>query len=153
MIFAFAGILASCNSNKSGANLQATRDSIKKAVSDSLKLDSLQKAEAKARAKAQEDSIARVAAERRLASSRRSYSSGHSVHPVVQGESYEETQPRKKGWSSAAKGAVIGAGAGTATGLIIDHKNAKGAIIGGVLGAGTGYIIGHQHDKKTGRAQ
>lgn len=52
---------------------------------------------------------------------------------------------KKKGWSGAAKGAVIGAGVGAATGAIVSKKKGQGAIIGGLagagLGAGTGAII------------
>ena len=55
------------------------------------------------------------------------------------------TTTQKKGWSSTAKGAVIGAGVGAATGAIISKKKVQGAIIGGVagagIGAGTGAII------------
>lgn len=55
------------------------------------------------------------------------------------------TTTKKKGWSSTAKGAVIGAGVGAATGAIISKKKVQGAIIGGVagagIGAGTGAII------------
>ena len=62
------------------------------------------------------------------------------------------TVSRKKGWSSAAKGAVIGGVAGAAGGAIINKKNrAAGGIIGGVLGAGAGYGIGRTIDKKNGR--
>ena len=60
--------------------------------------------------------------------------------------------PEKKGWSSAAKGTAIGAGAGAVTGAIIG-KNVKGAVIGGAVGAAGGYIIGRQNDKKTGRVK
>jgi hypothetical protein len=45
---------------------------------------------------------------------------------------------KKKGWSSTAKGAVIGAGVGAATGAIISKKKGQGAIIGGLAGAGVG---------------
>lgn len=64
-----------------------------------------------------------------------------------------ETQPvAKKGWSKAAKGAVIGAGTGAAAGAILVKKNrALGAIIGGVVGGGAGYGIGRGMDKKDGR--
>jgi hypothetical protein len=55
------------------------------------------------------------------------------------------TTTKKKGWSSTAKGAVIGAGVGAATGAIISKKKGQGAIIGGLagagIGAGTGAII------------
>ena len=63
------------------------------------------------------------------------------------------TQTEKKtGISKAAKGAVIGAGAGAVAGAILG-KNAKGAVIGAVLGAGGGYILGRKQDKKDGRVQ
>jgi len=59
---------------------------------------------------------------------------------------------RKKGWSSAAKGAVIGGVAGAAGGAIISRRNrGMGGVVGGVLGAGAGYGIGRSIDKKNGR--
>ena len=55
------------------------------------------------------------------------------------------TTRKKKGWSSTAKGAVIGAGVGAATGAIISDKKGEGAVVGGLIGAavgaGTGAII------------
>jgi len=62
------------------------------------------------------------------------------------------TTTKKKGWSKAAKGTVIGAGSGAVIGAIINKKNrALGAAIGGVLGGGVGYGIGRSQDKKDGR--
>ena len=58
---------------------------------------------------------------------------------------------RKKGWSNAAKGAVIGGVTGAVTGAVISKDKSKGAIIGGVIGAGGGYVIGRSKDKKEGR--
>lgn len=63
----------------------------------------------------------------------------------------QTTAPQKRGWSKAAKGAVIGGAGGAVTGAIISKNKAKGAIIGGVLGAAGGYIIGRDKDKKDGR--
>lgn len=64
------------------------------------------------------------------------------------------TAPKKKGWSSAAKGTVIGAATGAVAGAIIDKNHrGRGAVIGGAAGGGAGYIIGRKKDKKTGRAQ
>ena len=61
--------------------------------------------------------------------------------------------PKKKGWSSAAKGAVIGAGAGAIAGSIIDKKHGEGAIVGGLIGAGvgagTGAIIDNNKKKRS----
>lgn len=62
------------------------------------------------------------------------------------------TVSRKRGWSSAAKGAVIGGVAGAAGGAIINKKNrALGGVVGGILGAGAGYGIGRGIDKRNGR--
>jgi len=59
---------------------------------------------------------------------------------------------KKKGWSKAAKGAVIGGVTGAAAGAIITKKNrAAGAVIGGAVGAGVGYGIGRAKDRKDGR--
>ena len=58
---------------------------------------------------------------------------------------------KKKGWSKAAKGAVIGAGAGAIGGAILSKKKGKGAIIGGIIGAAGGYVIGRGMDKKDSR--
>lgn len=64
----------------------------------------------------------------------------------------EQTVKQKKGWSAKAKGAVIGAGVGAATGAIINKRNrGAGAVIGGVLGAGAGTGVGAIIDKKKGR--
>lgn len=57
----------------------------------------------------------------------------------------------KKGWSKAAKGAVIGGAAGAIGGAIISKKKGLGAVIGGVLGAAGGYAIGKKMDRKDNR--
>jgi len=62
-------------------------------------------------------------------------------------------EQKKKGWSGAAKGAVIGAGVGAVSGALIDkEKHGRGAVIGGLagagLGAGTGAIIDDSKKKK-----
>jgi hypothetical protein len=64
-----------------------------------------------------------------------------------------QTTTAKKGWSKAAKGAVIGAGTGAIAGAVISKNKGKGAIIGGVVGAAGGYIIGRSKDKKDGRVK
>ena len=61
---------------------------------------------------------------------------------------------KKEGWSSAAKGAVIGGATGAVAGAVINKKNrAAGAVVGGVAGAGVGYTIGRAKVRKTGRVQ
>lgn len=62
------------------------------------------------------------------------------------------TPAKKKGWSKAAKGSVIGAGAGAAAGaLLVKNNRGLGAVIGGIVGGGVGYGVGHSMDKKDGR--
>jgi hypothetical protein len=91
----------------------------------------------------------------RSSSSRRS-SSGSGRVSSGSGGTYSRSTAsvpaRKRGWSKAAKGAVIGVGSGAVLGAIISKNNkAKGAVIGGVLGAGGGYVLGRVLDKKDGR--
>src|SRR5688572_24488916 len=73
---------------------------------------------------------------------------------VSESQNSAKTTTKKKGWSKAAKGTAIGAGAGAVLGAVINKKNrAVGAVIGGVLGGGGGYVIGRTMDKKDGRVQ
>ena len=75
------------------------------------------------------------------------------VTTVYKDES-SNTASAKQGWSSAAKGAVIGGAAGAVTGAVINKRNrAAGAVVGGAAGAGVGYTIGRAKDRKTGRVQ
>lgn len=92
------------------------------------------------------DSMKAVARERRHYSS--SSMDAATVGPNGQATQTAAPAERKKkwNWSDPAKGAVIGAGAGAATGAIVDRKNrlagaAIGAAIGAGAGAGTGVII------------
>lgn len=91
----------------------------------------------------------RLAAERRRAT--RSENVGSSANTSSSGSGAASETPAKKGWSDAAKGTVIGAGAGAIAGALIDKNHAQGALIGGVLGGGTGYVVGRAKDRKTGR--
>ncbi|MDQ6609970.1 MAG: glycine zipper domain-containing protein [Bacteroidota bacterium] len=80
-----------------------------------------------------------------------STSNGSSSNSSV-GNSTSQNTARKKGWSKAAKGAVIGGAGGAVIGAVINKRNrGVGAVIGGVLGAGAGYGIGRSKDKKDGR--
>lgn len=97
----------------------------------------------------------RSTARRTTKSSGRSSSGGYSGSGNSGGGGYgtqtASTPERKKGWSKAAKGAVIGAGAGAVGGAIISKKKGLGAVVGGVVGGAGGYIIGRNKDKKDGR--
>lgn len=150
-IIAFACMVSAFAACNSDAKMQAYKNS--KRYQDSLKLDSFKRAEAAAKEKAETEALAqKEEPSTRTYSHRTSHVSSRSSNtssPVLVESSVQE----KKGMSSAAKGAIIGAGAGAVTGILVDKKNGRGAVIGGVIGAGTGYVIGRNKDKKSGRVQ
>jgi hypothetical protein len=85
-------------------------------------------------------------------SSGTSVSTGNDEGAVSAGSGEVAQASEKKGWSKAAKGAVIGGVTGAAAGAVLNKKNrAVGAVIGGVVGAGGGYVLGRGMDKKDGR--
>lgn len=141
-----ACLLSSCANNAEDEAL--AKQQIIKQIKDSLALDSFKKEDAKKKAQ-----IARVEEEKRVAEEKRtlllSERNEAAQAPVV----YQSTPAKKKGWSAAAKGTAIGAGAGALGGVLIDKKDGRGAIIGGLVGAGTGYLIGRDQDRKSGRVQ
>lgn len=154
-VAALAILLSACSNNAKEEAMIKQQAIV--AIKDSLKLDSFKRADALekeriAKVKEEEIKTARIQeekrtlllAERNEAAERRATSSSASntVAPA-----------KKKGWSQAAKGAAIGAGAGAIGGILVDKNNARGAIIGGVVGAGTGYVIGRGQDRKSGRVQ
>jgi hypothetical protein len=155
-------VFASCNSKPKETVVVIDTTAIKqKAI-----LEEQARVKAEADAKALNDERAKLEAERnRLAATRRRIASGSgsgsssasnpnvgtSANTPVTGSGTATEAPKKKGWSDAAKGAVIGAGAGALGGVLLDKNDARGAIIGGVVGAAGGYIIGRAKDRKTGR--
>jgi hypothetical protein len=77
----------------------------------------------------------------------------NTTHVIVQKEavpvsSTVVTPAKKKGWSNAAKGAVIGGVVGAGTGVAVSKDKLKGGIIGGVVGAAAGAGAGAIIDKK-----
>ncbi|ALL06435.1 hypothetical protein AQ505_13575 [Pedobacter sp. PACM 27299] len=155
-VAALAILLSACSNNAKEEAIIKQQAIV--AVKDSLRLDSFKKADALEKeklAKLKDEEIQKdrireekrtlLLAERNDAAERRS-SSSSSSNTVA-------TPAKKKGWSQAAKGAAIGAGAGAIGGILVDKNNARGAIIGGVVGAGTGYVIGRGQDRKSGRVQ
>ena len=94
-----------------------------------------------------------------IAAAKENSKGSRAVRPAYADASSGETaqpQPRKKGWSSTAKGAVIGAGVGAIGGAIIDKKHGEGAVVGGLIGAGvgagTGAIIDGKKKKEAQKA-
>ena len=145
-------MLSACSNN---AKLEeAAKQQAITAVKDSLKLDSFKRAEqARVAVAAKQAEDERVAA--RVREEKRELLLAERNEAAPAPRSYTETQTttKKKGWSSAAKGTVIGAGAGALGGVLIDKKDGRGAIIGGLAGAGAGYLIGRDQDRKSGRVQ
>ena len=69
--------------------------------------------------------------------------------PVASTSPAVATQPAKKKWSNATKGAVIGGAGGAVIGGVVAKNNrVAGVLVGGVLGAGAGYGIGKSIDNK-----
>jgi len=130
-IILIAASLAACN-NKYKASSEDRADSLKM-IKDSLTLDSFKRVE-QAKVEAQKPVVV-----------------NHYSTTTTSTSTQATPAQQKKGWSSAAKGAVIGGAAGAIGGAIISKDKSKGAIIGGVAGAGTGYVIGRSKDKKDGR--
>ena len=97
-------------------------------------IDAIRKAEARAEARAE----------------RRTYTT-MSQNAQLDEPAAQAAPAKKKGWSDAAKGTLIGAGAGALGGALIDKNHGRGAIIGTLVGGGAGYAIGRAKDRKTGR--
>lgn len=144
-IFGIALALSACTNAKKE---EAIRQAAIKATKDSMRVDSFQKAEV-----AQKQLAAKEAEDKRVLMLSEARAAERAPAARMSSESSTTTTKKKKGWSSAALGTVIGAGAGGLGGALIDKKKGRGAIIGGVAGAGAGYLIGHGQDKKSGRAQ
>lgn len=154
-----AGIsFTACNNNNAKEEALAKEAALKQ-VKDSLSLDSFKKAEVAEKARIEQEKL--VEQGRHQASSNASNASYQDANQG--GEYYEanesETQPaattpQKKGWSDAAKGTAIGAGAGAVVGALIDKdKRLRGAAIGAAVGGGGGYAIGRKKDRQSGRVQ
>jgi len=138
LLIAFAGIISACNGNAS-ETAKIDQDSLRMVQ----QLDSFKRV-------ATADSMAAIAAAS-AASQRRNNISSTRSSTGTGTQSSTTTTTQKKGWSSAAKGAVIGGVVGAGTGILVDKKDGRGAAIGGVVGAGAGYVIGRDQDKKSGR--
>ena len=149
IVLLMAGFLmTACGNN--AANTEAEIAKAKQHMLDSIKtVDSL-KAIAEKQQKSL-DSLNKLAAEKNVRKEKR-----EGVEPrYADAESKPasaEPATKKKGWSSTAKGAVIGAGIGAIGGAIIDKKHGEGAIIGGIIGAGAGAGTGAIIDAKKKKA-
>lgn len=159
IILGLAAGVSACSSNANNSsgshNTFTIKDSVK-IIRDSLRLDSFERAEAaKKEDELRERELEAAKAEGRkegVASAPKNVTVVNH-NPGTTSSTTTTQQQQKKGWSAAAKGAAIGAGAGAVTGILIDKKDGRGAAIGGAIGAGTGYLIGRKKDKESGRAK
>lgn len=142
-------VLTSC-SNASGKKEEAIAKLTEiRRVEDSLKLDSFKRVEAAKTA------LREVEEEKANTKKDASIIRTTRTNTVIQAAN---TQPvatqKKKGWSDAAKGGVIGGVAGAGIGALIDGKKpVRGAVIGAAVGGGSGYVIGRKSDRNSGRVQ
>lgn len=126
-------VIFSCKNTNDEARVyedakQEAIDSMKMEIAKQRIVDSM-----KLEAQKEQDRIAKEQAKREV---------------IVVNQAAPAAPAEKKKWSSAAKGAVIGAGVGAATGAIVSKKKGEGAIIGGLAGAGVGAGTGAIIDSK-----
>lgn len=145
------GLLSACTNHAKEEALIKQQAIV--AVRDSIKLDSFKRVEAQKKEDARVAAQVKVEKEAALKAQKRTLLLSERSEAASANSAATATPAKKKGWSSAAKGAVIGAGAGALGGVLVDKNNARGAIIGGVAGAGAGYLIGRGQDRKSGRVQ
>ncbi|HKO82590.1 MAG TPA: YMGG-like glycine zipper-containing protein [Chitinophagaceae bacterium] len=146
----FAVLMTACNS-KPGAAIENTKglsysDTVGLAEFQDWKVQNerLKAIDAYKKSEYAKPAVTRTTARKRT-------SSGNSGS-MSSGTENQAKTTQKKGWSKAAKGAVIGASSGAILGAVINKRNrAVGAAIGGVIGGGVGYGIGRSKDKKDGR--
>ena len=138
-LFVVASLFAACN----------TQPNTPVVVVDTLAIRQKAILEEQTRVQAENDSINRAADARRERNQARN-DEARSASGYKDAASETPAPAKKKGWSSAAKGTVIGAGVGAIAGGIIGH-NLGGAAIGAAAGGGAGYLIGRGKDKKSGR--
>ena len=153
-VIALAEVMVACNNPRPDAKVESAQNTI---ILDTAGLAQFQAWKAQnemaqyQQFSEQNNNAGAVAPVRRSSSSSSSSarrSSGSSGSTASTGT----TANQKKGWSKAAKGAVIGGVAGGAAGAIINKRNrVVGGVIGGIIGAGVGYGVGRAKDKKDGR--
>ena len=137
------GGIAACNNGNDTSTIKAE---------DTLGLAAYKQAQQQAYI----DSLARVKADSLAAADAKAkkttaYTNSQKTESVTTSSSYPANS-EKKGWSKAAKGAVIGGATGAAAGAVIHKKNrVVGGVVGAAAGAGVGYGIGKRKDKKDGR--
>jgi hypothetical protein len=129
-VFLFSLLFVSCQfQNKAEIEKakQASIDSMKTEIENQRVVDSM------------ETELARVNEEKQTIENSKT---------VVVNNTTTQAPPKRKGMSNTAKGALIGAGVGAATGAIVSKKKGTGAIIGGLAGAGVGAGTGAIIDSK-----
>jgi hypothetical protein len=153
-VIALAGFMVACNNPKPDAKVESANT----IILDTAGLAQFQAWKAQNEMAQyqqfgeQNNAAGAVAPVRSSSSSRSSSSARRSSGSSGSTASTGTTATKKKGWSKAAKGAVIGGVAGGAAGAIINKRNrVVGGVVGGIIGAGVGYGVGRAQDKKDGR--
>jgi hypothetical protein len=146
-VIAFSLLLGtSCNNAQKQAEIEAQQralDSMKNAIATQKIIDSMNAVAAyKADSiRMEKEKTAAATTTRRRSSGGGSAGTSNTYNTYNQGYAGAAPAPapqQKKGWSSTAKGALIGAGVGALGGALISDKKGQGALIGGAAGAGVG---------------
>lgn len=156
-VLVIALLIASCSSNPYRSELGTSApktavDTVGLAEFNNWKLEKSQNV-----IDSKKESVDKVSDKRRASSGKTNRAIKNNEPPVTYESRSSESEnaalpAEKKGWSKAAKGAVIGAGSGAVAGAVIHKRNrVVGGVIGAVVGAGAGYGIGRHMDKKDGR--
>lgn len=135
-----AFVFAACN----------TQPKVPVVIVDTMAIKQKAILEEQARVKTENDSINRAAELKSERQQSRNEAANQNASGYKDASNETPAPAKKKGWSDAAKGTVIGAGVGAIAGGIIGH-NLGGAAIGAAAGGGAGYLIGRKKDRKSGR--
>jgi hypothetical protein len=151
LLITFAFIACNSKADKEAAVLQAkqmTVDSMNTVAEKQKNIDLMNAEKQKTI-----DSMNEVAAQKNEMRSERLSERGNGASRSTNTSSTTTVTHKRKGLSTTATGALVGAGAGAITGAMVDHKKGEGAIVGGLIGAaagaGTGAIITSEKKKKT----
>jgi len=130
-LFAILFIALAMSSCSNKEKEEAAKQAAIAAVKDSIRLDSFRRADAENKAKLAEaetkraEAVQKQAEEKRLMMLAEERSAANAPAVTSTSSSTTTTSTQKKGWSSAAKGTAIGAGAGALGGALIDKKRVE----------------------------
>ena len=148
-VVALAGFMVACNNPNPDAKVESPQNTI---ILDTAGLAQFQAWKVMNERVSIEETFGNQEAVAAPVVKRKTTSTRPKTVAMNSSSTHEAKVAKKKGWSKAAKYAVIGGGSGAVLGAVINKKDrVKGGVVGGVVLGGLGYIIGRSQDKKDGR--